>query len=79
MVTSTPVNGRMEKEQEEECRSGRTVVFTKDTGKTIRLRAMVGCYIPMEIYILENGKMIRLMDKALTFTTMAAFMKESGN
>jgi hypothetical protein len=56
IVISMKVNGTETKEAEEECKCGRMVPFTKDTGKTTWRMGTADSSTPMGTSILGNGK-----------------------
>lgn len=61
--TSMKVNGLKIKEVGEECKFGKTDLFTKGIGKIIWLTAMAGSFILMVMSISANGKTTKQMEK----------------
>lgn len=60
-------NGKMVSGMALENNSGLMGLHMRDTGKKISLKEMVNLFMPMAIFMMENGKMIKLMAKELIF------------
>lgn len=72
------VNGTIMKEVDEECKFGKMDLFIKVIGRITQLMAMEDLSIPMEMYTLENGKMIRPMEKVYFILYLGKYISSYG-
>lgn len=62
----------------EEYRYGKMGLTMKDIGKTIKLMEREDLFIQTEIFMRENGKMIKLMVMVFTNIPMALNIEDNG-
>lgn len=78
MEQSTPGNGVLRKEKVTEHRFGWTAQSMKATGKMIRQMDEEYSITQMEIYMMENGEMTRLMEKVCILMLMEQLTMDIG-
>jgi len=78
MVINTKVNGSTVKDSVAECRHGRTVPFTKDTGKMICNMAEAARFMLTAQFMKDFGKMARRTAKDYSRMPMARTTKVIG-
>jgi len=80
MMLNTRESGSLERksETEEDSRSGQMVHSTRGTGPITRPMEREDSFMPMEMFMREPGKTIKLMVSEFTCMLMALAMKETG-
>lgn len=71
-------NGKVKSEKDTESKNGLMDQNTRVNGLMTRLTDLVDCFMQMEIFMKENGRMIRQMGKALILMLMGQDIKEIG-
>ena len=78
MVQSILDNGNQDFVMVEEYKYGKMGLTMKDIGKTIKLMEREDLFIQTEIFMRENGKMIKLMVVVFTNIPMALNIEDNG-
>jgi len=74
----TQVNGLIKREMDTEYKNGLMVPSMKGSGRITRQKVKASFYMLTEIYLKDNGLMIKLMDLVFIFIKMALNMKDFG-
>ena len=71
--------GRLWKDTDEESRSGKTGVYTRDNGNMTKLTVRGDSSMKMEMYTKANGRMIKLQAKVSILTQMELTIMVNGS